>query len=120
MKENKFINLKKLTEINTADDIESFYVRDEYEDDHQQCAEVTINGIDCEFMWFDSVDFIHYWDESKKAFNALKSGIMSYVQQQVERLHKDGECSDEEFKELNDKCDRYFDALRAEWAAARK
>lgn len=120
MKKINYSDLWSLFRINTREDIKSFEVRYEYEDDHQQCAEVTINGIDCEFMWFDSVGFIHYWEDSNKAFNTLKSGIMSYVQQQVERLHEDGECSDEEFEELNDKCDRYFDALRAEWAAARK
>ncbi len=120
MKENKFINLKKLTEINTAADIKSFEVRDEYEDDHQQCAEVTINGIDCEFMWYDNVGFIHYWDESNKAFDALKQAIMAFAQQHVEALHEDGECSSEECKELYDKCQRFFDERIAELVGARK
>lgn len=120
MKENKFINLKKLTEINTAADIKSFEVRDEYEDDHQQCAEVTINGIDCEFMWYGNVGFIHYWDESNKAFNKLKQAIMAFAQQHVEALHEDGECSSEECKELYDKCQRFFDERIAELVGARK
>jgi hypothetical protein len=121
MKENKFINLKKLTEINTAADIKSFEVRDEYEDDHQQCAEVTINGIDCEFMWYEAnVGFIHYWDESNRAFKSLKQAIMAFAQQHVEALHEDGECSYEEFKELYDKCWCFFDERIAELVEARK
>lgn len=120
MKEINYSDLWSLFRINTREDIKSFEVRDEYEDDHQQCAEVTINGIDCEFMWYDSVGFIHYWEESNKAFNELQSGIVAYVQQQVEALHEDGKCTDEEFAELNLECDLFFDALREEYAAARK
>jgi hypothetical protein len=120
MKEINYSDLWSLFRINTREDIKSFEVRDEYEDDHQQCAEVTINGIDCEFMWFDSVGFIHYWEESKKAFNELHIAIAVYVQRKVEELHEDGKCTDEEFAELNLECDLFFDALRAEYAAARK
>ena len=120
MKEINYSDLKSLFNIQTPADIKSFEVRDEYEDDHQQCAEVTINGIDCEFMWYDSVGFIHYWEESNKAFNELRRAIAVFVQQKVEELHEDGKCTDEEFAELNLECNLFFDALRAEYAAARK
>jgi len=113
-------DLKKLTEITTPADIKSFEVRDVYEDDHQQCAEVTINGIDVEFMWYDSIGFIEYWDESKKAFKDLRDAITASVQQRAETLHEDGECSDEDFDEVYGKCQRYFEAQRAEYVAARK
>jgi hypothetical protein len=42
------------------------------------------------------------------------------VQQRAETLHEDGECSDEDFDEVYGKCQRYFEAQRAEYAAARK
>jgi hypothetical protein len=114
MKEINYSDLWSLFRINTREDIKSFQVRDEYEDDHQQCAEVTINGIDCEFLWFDSVGFIHYWGESNKAFNELRVAIASYVQLACDRLYEDGKCTDEEFAELNLECELFFDALREE------
>jgi len=113
-------DLQKLTEITTPADIKSFEVRDVYEDDHQQCAEVTINGIDVEFMWFDNVGFIEYWDESKKAFKDLRNAITAFVQQRAETLHDDGDCTLEEFNDVYDKAERYFESLHAEYVAARK
>jgi hypothetical protein len=109
MKEIKYSDLKSLFNIQTPADIKSFEIIDEYEDDHQQCAEVTINGINCDFMWHDSVGFIHYWGESKKAFKKLKGGIVAYVQQQVEALHEDGGCTEDECNELYNACEDYFD-----------
>lgn len=60
-------------------DITSFIINDVYEDDHQMCADVTINGVNVEFLWHDNVGFIEYWYESPKAMKALVGAIKSAV-----------------------------------------
>ena len=120
MKEVNITDLKSLLNITTPADIKSFAINDVYEDDHQQCAELEINGVYVEFMWYDNVGFIEYWDESKKAFNALRDAIAAYVNQRVESMANDGECDEQEAEALLADCNRYFEARRAEYAAARK
>ena len=68
-------NITSLLNIKNKKDIKSFEVTAIYEDDHQQCAECIINGIAVEFLWYDNVGFVDYWNESKKAFNDLKEAI---------------------------------------------
>jgi len=72
-----YITLMKqqLLNIKSPSDIKSFEVVDIYEDDNAQCADVIINGIPIEFLWYDEVGFVSYWNESKKAFDALLEAI---------------------------------------------
>ena len=72
-------NITSLLNIKNKKDIKSFEVTSIYEDDHLQCADCIINGIDVEFLWFDNVGFVEYWNESKKAFNDLKEAIKTSV-----------------------------------------
>ena len=74
--------IKNLLSIVTPADITSFVVNDIYEDDHLQCVDVVINGTPLEFLWYDNVGFINYWNESKKAMNELVSAIYAAVQMQ--------------------------------------
>ena len=60
-------------------DITSFIINDVYEDDHQMCADVTINGVNVEFLWHDNVGFIEYWSESPKAMKSLVGAIKGAV-----------------------------------------
>lgn len=66
---------QQLLNIKSPSDIKSFEVVDIYEDDNAQCADVIINGIPIEFLWYDNVGFVSYWNESKKAFDALLEAI---------------------------------------------
>lgn len=72
---NKSKQIKKLLAIKKPSDIKSFKILNMYEDDHLDCAECKINNVRIDFMWRDSVGFVEYWDESKKAFSDLKSAI---------------------------------------------
>jgi Fe-S-cluster formation regulator IscX/YfhJ len=76
---NKSKDIKPLTKIKNRSDIKSFKVVDEYEDDHQQCAECIINGIKIEFMWYDELGCLYYWKDSEKAFKDLKANIKNEV-----------------------------------------
>lgn len=58
-----------------ADDITSVEIISEYEDDHAMCAEVRVNGAPIEFLWYDNLGFIHYWNDSPKAKQDLWESI---------------------------------------------
>ena len=70
--------------IKTREDITSLVVTDEYEDDHLQCADVTINGLDFQFMCYDNLGFLEYWNDSDKAFEVLKDAIRYQVDMMIE------------------------------------
>jgi hypothetical protein len=78
--------IKNLLSIATPADITSFVINDIYEDDHAQCADVVINGVPLEFLWFDNVGFIDYWNESPKAFDKLLSAITAAVTMVLESI----------------------------------
>lgn len=78
--------IKNLLSIATPADITSFVINDIYEDDHAQCADVVINGTPLEFLWYDNVGFIDYWNESKKAFDKLRSAIDGAVTMVLESI----------------------------------
>jgi len=75
----KIDQIKNLLSIATPSDITSFVISDIYEDDHAQCADVVINGVPLEFLWYDNVGFVEYWNESKKAFDNLLNAINTSV-----------------------------------------
>jgi hypothetical protein len=75
--------MKKLTpllEIKKPEDIKSFAIESIEEDDNALCAECKINGIDIEFLWYDTLGFLEYWNESKKAFKELQEAIQHSVE----------------------------------------
>jgi hypothetical protein len=78
--------IKNLLSIVTPADITSFVVNDIYEDDHLQCVDVVINGTPLEFLWYDNVGFINYWNESKKAMNELVGAIHAAVQMKLDEV----------------------------------
>ena len=86
--------IKALLQIKSAKDIKSVIIEDEYEDDHQQCAMVKINGIEMEMMWYDELGFLHYWNESPKAFKRLIKAIQHCCLEAMENM------SDSEFAEV--------------------
>lgn len=81
--------IKTLLEINQPSDIKSFTISSIYEDDHQQCAEVIINGVPLEFLWYDNVGFVEYWEESPKAFGKLRGAIKVAVQMWLENIDEE-------------------------------
>ena len=79
-------HIKQLAQIKTINDIKSLNIIIMYEDDHQQCAEVQINGIDVEFLWFDNLGFLEYYEESAKAAAKLLKSIRFIVFAAIEEL----------------------------------
>lgn len=76
--------IANLLSIKQPSDITSFVIEDIYEDDHQMCADVVINGVRVEFLWYDNVGFVEYWGESKKAFDKLVGAIKAAVNMAIE------------------------------------
>jgi hypothetical protein len=76
--------IQDLKNIQTPQDIKSFEVLDIFEDDNAQCASCKINGVAIEFLWYDSVGFVEYWNESKKAFKQLLDAINHSVDMATE------------------------------------
>jgi len=99
--------IKTLLEINQPSDIKSFAISSIYEDDHQQCTDVIINGVPVEFLWYDNVGFVEYWEESPKAFDKLQSAIMSFVRMKLDESEFDEVCS-EQHSEWRDKVEDFF------------
>lgn len=76
-------DINKLRQIKSRSDIHELTIGTIYEDDHQMCTECTINGIKVEFLWYDSLGFLEYWQESDKAFNNLITNL-NYTLNMVE------------------------------------
>lgn len=73
-------NLKQLFELGKPEgEIKEVKVIDMYVDDSLLCAEVDINGISIEFLYYDSLGFLDYWSDSEQALNDLKRSIRSAV-----------------------------------------
>jgi len=90
----KIDQIKTLLSIATPSDITSFVINDIYVDDHAQCADVVINGVPIEFLWYDNVGFVEYWNESKKAFDKLINAINTAVVMTLEDID-DSDWTDE-------------------------
>lgn len=67
--------IKTLLAIESANDINSLEIVDEFIDDHLMCAIAKINDVEMEFMWHDNLHFLNYYDESKRAFEKLLRNI---------------------------------------------
>ena len=73
-------NLKQLFELGKPEgEIKEVKVVDIYVDDSLLCAEVIINGISIEFLYYDKLGFLDYWSESEQALNDLKRSIKNAV-----------------------------------------
>jgi hypothetical protein len=68
-------DIETLMKIQTAADIKTVEVEAYYEDDHQQCATAKVNGAEIEFLWYDNLGFLEYWNDSAKAANDLVENI---------------------------------------------
>lgn len=90
--------IKQLLQIKTIKDIASLIIIDRYEDDHQQCAEVEINGVKVEFLWYDELGFLDYYAESEKAAMKLLKAIRFIAFTSMEQMD-DEEGMDEEMQQ---------------------
>lgn len=97
--------IKALLAIKSIDDIKSLDVINEYEDDHQQCADVEINGINVEFLWYDNLGFLQYYDESPKAAAKLLQSIKFVAFAALEELSDEW---DEEMKQMHSELSKEF------------
>jgi hypothetical protein len=98
--------IKQLLQIKTIEDIKSLNIIDQYEDDHQQCAEVEINGINVEFLWFDELGFLQYYNESAKAAMKLLHAIRFFVFATLDQM--DEADFDEEMQQLYSELSKEF------------
>jgi hypothetical protein len=89
--------IKSLLQIKSIDGVQSLNTINEYVDDHQQCAEVEINGINVEFLWYDELGFLCYYQESPAAAKKLINAIHASAIAMAENLEED---YDEELKQL--------------------
>lgn len=78
-------DIATLLSIKCADDITQVEIIDEYEDDRAICADVKVNGAPIEFMWYDNLGFIRYWNDSPKAkqdlFESIQHSIDTWIVQ---------------------------------------
>lgn len=97
-------DIETLMRIKSADDVASVEVELYYEDDHQQCANVRINGAYIEFLWYDNLGFLEYWQDSAKA----KADLFHNMQHQLYCHCIEGKCIDgEATKEMEDWANAY-------------
>jgi hypothetical protein len=89
--------IKSLLQIKSINDVQSLNIIDEYTDDHLPCAEVEINGINVDFLWYDELGFLRYYKESPAAANRLIDAIHASAGAMAENLEED---YDEELKQL--------------------
>lgn len=89
--------IKSLLQIKSIDDVQSLDIINEYTVDHSPCAEVEINGINVDFLWYDELGFLRYYKESPKAAKKLISAIHASAVAVAENLEED---YDEELKQL--------------------
>jgi len=82
----KYVDQLKMLKstIKKQKDIEVFIIENQYEDDHLQCCDVHINGINVSFNYYDDLGFIHYWNDSKKAFKDLMTAIDTCISMEEE------------------------------------
>ena len=99
--------IKQLAQIKSINDIKSLDVTNEYVDDHQQCADVEINGVAVEFLWYDNLGFLDYYDESAKAAAKLLKSIKFIIFAAIEEL---------EPQEMDDELDAIYSQLTQEIA----
>ena len=97
--------IKALLAIKSIDDIKTLDVINEYEDDHQPCADVEINGIAVEFLWFDNLGFLQYYDESPKAAAKLLKSIRYIAFAALEELSDEW---DEEMQQMHSELSKEF------------
>lgn len=101
MKAPTLSDIKQLIKIETADDIQSVEIVDDFIDDGQQCAVAEINGATIEFLWHDDLKFLQEWQTFKGAlFHNLQHTLMMH---HIEPLL----FSDEATEEMVKWADRY-------------
>lgn len=86
--------LDALCKIKKPSDIKDLTTKGTREDDHLQCALVSINGIEIEFMYYGNLGFLEYWNDSKKAFRDLLSSIDHVTTMELENMEDEEENED--------------------------
>ena len=71
---------KDLKKIKSRKDIKSLIITHQYEDDHLQCAETRINGVEIGFHYYDDLGFLKYWKDSPTAFKDLLQSLKCSIQ----------------------------------------
>ena len=95
-----------LLNIETRSDVKSLEVLKIYEDDHLQCADVIINDVPVQFLWYDDIGFLEYWDESDRAFKALKDSLINMFE-----IELDATIDELDNEEDVDRLRLYFDMI---------
>lgn len=72
-----------------------------YEDDHLLCSDSIINGVPIQFGWYDSLGFLEYWEDSKKAWKDLKTEIESQVEMILDSMEREESYALEDKRPLN-------------------
>lgn len=67
--------MRSLSDIKQQSDIKSFRVRSKWIEDDLHCAHISINGVGLDLWHYDSLGFLDYWRDSKKAFKRLLATI---------------------------------------------
>lgn len=60
-----------------------------YVDDHLQCREVDINNVRFDFLWYDDVGFLTYYEDSKSATEDLIDAMNTCISIQKEDEEKE-------------------------------
>lgn len=90
IKQQEIEKLKSLLNIKQLSDIKSLDVVDEWEDDHEMCYAVEINGVVVEFLWMTSIiGALTYYNDSPRAFNDLIEAIKYAVETELEEMSEE-------------------------------
>jgi hypothetical protein len=76
---------KKIEAIKTVDDIKSVELLDTWEDDHEMCAGVEINGVKMGFWWIGSGIGAFEYPDSPKA----KKDVLEMIKEAVQDAYED-------------------------------
>ena len=113
-------DIATLLAIKSVDDIMHVEIIDEYEDDHASCAEVKVNGAPIEFMWYDNLGFIHYWNDSPKAKQELWESIQHSIDAWIVNSAIDANEASAGMLEWQQAYDSWLERKQAEWLAKNK
>lgn len=78
------LNVEQLTQLVTTirrrRDITQFEITEIFEDDHSECCNILINGVEIPIYYYDNINFVHNWRTSKAAFRNLRAAIHNVLE----------------------------------------
>lgn len=60
-------------------DITQFEITEIFEDDHSECCNILINGVQLPIYYYDNINFVYNWQTSAAAFRNLKMAISNVL-----------------------------------------